>query len=614
MIITKANTNLLGGSRLILQESHVWIAGITRLPHPPVFAKLAFKMTILRAPGLAAAFLLFSVSLMAEKPLDVLRPKELEEVRKYYEVQYGSARRDEMMAEALAGRFICEYVNRLAVYSDLRLLEVKESQDDWDRSADPNWSIARANEVRHQRKRMWELLPEKKAVELPALVRREREVFEAGLSGRVRDLLLSSAGSDFHAARVATALLGDYFEAMPTFKFGPCYAMYELGVRNDDLTRADRATAMSLLTRSVARGGRCSAVMLASLKAEGKHVVQDESGALAMLAPLAGTGTYAAHAYAKILSVDPASRRQSLELFAELARDGTFPYRESASYQALVLSRDFDHTEHLTWLYVFKALARLRVRSSPDWPTVSAKNIPSGVQEKIKERRDFNDWTEAAQDRLTSYESQHGDSTGYMPWRKAYRFVAQERAGKIVADIDRSVMWGSTSSSELSDLLGVAHEGDAASQYDLGINYLQGSRGFPRDEAMARKWFNKSAGHGFVPGSYNYALCLANGVGGSGDAVEASRIFLLGAMRDDALSQHNVGASYGTGRGVPRDYIEAAAWWLLCEAKVPEAKKNLAKLAANSDPAFMAKAKARAEVLRIEIIIHFLKLKKDLSW
>jgi hypothetical protein len=65
---------------------------------------------------------------------------------------------------------------------------------------------------------------------------------------------------------------------------------------------------------------------------------------------------------------------------------------------------------------------------------------------------------------------------------------------------------------------------------------------------------------------------------------------------------------------VARDYVEAAAWWILCESKVPQAKANLSSLVDNSGPGFMAKAKARSEVLRNEIRIHFFTLKKDLVW
>jgi hypothetical protein len=47
---------------------------------------------------------------------------------------------------------------------------------------------------------------------------------------------------------------------------------------------------------------------------------------------------------------------------------------------------------------------------------------------------------------------------------------------------------------------------------------------------------------------------------------------------------------------------------------VPQAKTNLANLVASSGPGFMAKAKARSEVLRNEITLNFFRLKKDLIW
>jgi hypothetical protein len=68
------------------------------------------------------------------------------------------------------------------------------------------------------------------------------------------------------------------------------------------------------------------------------------------------------------------------------------------------------------------------------------------------------------------------------------------------------------------------------------------------------------------------------------------------------------------GRGVARDYVEAGAWWLLCEAKVPQAKENLAKLAATSERGLIEKVKARSEVIRGEIGVQLDTLKKELTW
>jgi TPR repeat protein len=552
------------------------------------------------------------ISLMAAKPFEVLRQGELDEVRKYYQAQFGPSRSEEMLSAAISGRFVNEYVKRMSRFSDFDLLKSTEINDDYRRLSDPNWDGVKVEMERERRNSRWRVFPEKQAAELPPLVSRERAVLGAGLSERVRDILLSSAGSDFHSAKVANALLADYNESSPSW-LAPCYAMYELN-RNNSQIRDDRAAALGLLHRSIARGGRSSAVLFASLKYEGKHVVKDEAGALALLEPLVDKGTHAAFSLAKILARDVSERQQALVLFSKLASDGTFPYRESANYHAIALSRDFDHAEHLTWLYVAKALARLRLRPSPDWESGALQNSNGSQVPNYKGRRDYYFWYEEAQIELELYESKHGQSTGFMPWRKAYRLVAQERAVGIVDALEKSIIWGNESSPEISDLFTVAHEGSAASQYDIGVNFLKGSAGFPKDVIKARSWFMKSAENGFVPGAYNYALCLAEGVGGGSDAVEAARLFLFGAMRGDALSQHNLGASYGTGRGVDRDYVEAGAWWMLCQDKVPQAKVNLATLAESVGTGVMEKAKVRADVLRVEINAHLDDCKKTLIW
>jgi TPR repeat protein len=227
---------------------------------------------------------------------------------------------------------------------------------------------------------------------------------------------------------------------------------------------------------------------------------------------------------------------------------------------------------------------------------------------------------------LGLYEREHGDkSSTWWPWSKPNRIVAQERAADIISKfktienpkLDRSARSFSKAdqlTQALVKLVDKAHDGDSISMYDLGIAYLRGLDGFPKNPEAAREWFRLSSARGFVPGMYNYAICLTEAVGGPGDANGAVRLFRLGAMRDDPLSQHNLGSSYGNGRGVARDYVEAAAWWILCESKVPQAKTNLANLVASSGSGFMAKAKARSEVLRNEITLNFFRLKKDLIW
>jgi len=75
-----------------------------------------------------------------------------------------------------------------------------------------------------------------------------------------------------------------------------------------------------------------------------------------------------------------------------------------------------------------------------------------------------------------------------------------------------------------------AESGDAATQYNLGLLYVDG-HGVPQDYAEAVKWFRRAAEQGYTQ------------------------------------AQHNLGAMYGSGQGVRRDYVEAYKWLNICAAK-----------------------------------------------
>ena len=65
-------------------------------------------------------------------------------------------------------------------------------------------------------------------------------------------------------------------------------------------------------------------------------------------------------------------------------------------------------------------------------------------------------------------------------------------------------------------LRGLADQGYAAPQYNLGLMYLNG-RGVPQNDAEAAKWFLKAADQGY------------------------------------AAAQHNLGGMYDIGRGMPQN-------------------------------------------------------------
>ncbi len=75
----------------------------------------------------------------------------------------------------------------------------------------------------------------------------------------------------------------------------------------------------------------------------------------------------------------------------------------------------------------------------------------------------------------------------------------------------------------------LAEEGDAPSQFNLGLLYYDG-HGVPQDYSEAARWFERSAEQGY------------------------------------AKAQHNLGAMYGVGKGVKRDYVQAYKWLSICAA------------------------------------------------
>jgi TPR repeat protein len=72
-----------------------------------------------------------------------------------------------------------------------------------------------------------------------------------------------------------------------------------------------------------------------------------------------------------------------------------------------------------------------------------------------------------------------------------------------------------------------ADEGDAPTQYNVGLLYFDG-HGVPQDYAEAAKWFRRAAEQGYTE------------------------------------AQHELGAMYASGRGVKRDYLQAFKWMNIC--------------------------------------------------
>jgi TPR repeat protein len=103
------------------------------------------------------------------------------------------------------------------------------------------------------------------------------------------------------------------------------------------------------------------------------------------------------------------------------------------------------------------------------------------------------------------------------------------------------------------------------------------------------KWFEIAAEQGDLVAAFNYAVCLAEGVGVPRDDVRAA--FWLKRAADDLVSaQYWYGRMLAEGRGVPRDDAEAITWFAraaeagLVEAQVALAERHLNGLGTPRNP------------------------------
>ena len=90
-----------------------------------------------------------------------------------------------------------------------------------------------------------------------------------------------------------------------------------------------------------------------------------------------------------------------------------------------------------------------------------------------------------------------------------------------------------------------ANDGDALSQYNLGIRFERGTF-VGRDYAEAVKWFLKAAKQGHADASFHLGEILLNGNGVLKNSAEALRWFTLAAKAGNADAQCKLGLEYLT--------------------------------------------------------------------
>ena len=418
-------------------------------------------------------------------------------------------------------------------------------------------------------------------VDILSLKKSEKDTLESNAQYEISRLLLSYAGEDYATAR-------PFMEEFVHFYYDK---------KKNELQYWSQDTAIpsywkNNILKSVERGGLSSMMILGKWKLKGEDVIKDYAGGHGLLLNSAFSSSKNSYDYAD----NNRYSSEGLLEFLKLATDRSSPFFEWSLNSAIDLSKSKMPTQHLTTRYVYKNLHKLKYNQYDN---------PQLYFYKVDIEKEFETFEE-------KYGAERED--WWNPWSKTRSEIARINAEKIVEDFKNQKEFHNNQDDNWNKTLKLAHNGDSISMYDIGIAYLSGIGDFPINKKEARKWFRLSSSRGFVPGSYNYAICLIEGIGGPIDTKEAFKLFKYGALRSDQLSQYNLGVAYAAGKGVDRDYTEAAAWWILCQAKVPEAKSSLAKLTSMSDRSIVDKAKIRAETLRTEISANLDELKRQLIW
>ena len=112
----------------------------------------------------------------------------------------------------------------------------------------------------------------------------------------------------------------------------------------------------------------------------------------------------------------------------------------------------------------------------------------------------------------------------------------------------------------IEEIMDLALDGDALSQYYLGVYYAS-SESEDYDLKKAFNWFYKSAQQGFVSAQCNVGVCYANGIGVDQDYSKAIYWFVEAAKQNDETSIYNLGLSYFNGNGVVQNYEKAIYWY-----------------------------------------------------
>lgn len=109
-------------------------------------------------------------------------------------------------------------------------------------------------------------------------------------------------------------------------------------------------------------------------------------------------------------------------------------------------------------------------------------------------------------------------------------------------------------------LASAAESGNAAAQYDMGLQYARGGT-VAQDYEKAAAWFKKAADQGFVSAQYRLATLYEKGRGVPEDVAIARTLYEQAATQGNVKSMHNLAVIYAEGKGTEQDFTRAAQWF-----------------------------------------------------
>jgi TPR repeat protein/outer membrane biosynthesis protein TonB len=107
----------------------------------------------------------------------------------------------------------------------------------------------------------------------------------------------------------------------------------------------------------------------------------------------------------------------------------------------------------------------------------------------------------------------------------------------------------------LDRLTALAEKGDARAELLVGLRYLD------RNDALAARWLDRSAGHGNAIAQNALGSLYQSGKGVSGDLARAAHFYELSAAQGNRHAMSNLAVLYAGASDKVKDFAEAARWF-----------------------------------------------------